>query len=132
MDNIFKLNRGDIVYVELGQHPGSSIQSGRRPCVVVSCSCDNNIKGNPIINVCPCTTKYEKRRMKTHVLFRREDVEGYLAKSSLILVEQSVPADKNRIICKVGKVINDKVMKELDEALLYRFSLMREGACGTQ
>lgn len=131
MDNIFKLNRGDIVYVELGQHPGSSIQSGRRPCVVVSCSYDNNIKGNPIINVCPCTTKYEKRRMKTHVLLGREDVEGYLAKSSLILVEQSVPTDKNRIIGKVGKVINDKVMKELDEALLYRFSLMREGACGT-
>lgn len=131
MNNIFKLNRGDIVYVELGQHPGSSIQSGRRPCVVVSCSMDNNIKGNPIINVCPCTTKYEKKRLKTHVLLRKEDVEGYLAKSSLILAEQAVPADKDKIIGKTGRVISDEVMDRLDKALLYRFSLMREAACET-
>ena len=28
--------RGDVIYVDLGQHPKTSIQSGVRPCVVVS------------------------------------------------------------------------------------------------
>ena len=30
-----QIERGDIVYVDLGQHSNSSIQSGFRPCVVV-------------------------------------------------------------------------------------------------
>lgn len=30
------IKRGDIIYVDLGQHPKSSVQSGVRPCIVVS------------------------------------------------------------------------------------------------
>ena len=86
MDKIFKLNKGDIIYVDLGHHSDSSVQSGKRPCVVVSCDTDNNINGNPIVNVCPCTTKYEKKKRRTHVLLREDDVEGYLMKMNLILV----------------------------------------------
>ena len=43
MDKIFKLNKGDIIYADLGHHSDSSVQSGKRPCVVVSCDTDNNI-----------------------------------------------------------------------------------------
>ena len=31
-----QIMRGDVIYVDLGQHPNSSIQSGIRPCVVIS------------------------------------------------------------------------------------------------
>ena len=31
-----QIMRGDVIYVDLGQHPHSSIQSGIRPCVVIS------------------------------------------------------------------------------------------------
>lgn len=31
-----QIKRGDIIYVDLGQHPKSSVQSGVRPCVVVT------------------------------------------------------------------------------------------------
>ena len=29
MDKIFKLNKGDIIYVDLGHHSDSSVQSGK-------------------------------------------------------------------------------------------------------
>ena len=35
--------RGDVIYVDLGQHPKTSIQSGVRPCVVVSNNKNNKL-----------------------------------------------------------------------------------------
>lgn len=124
MDKIFKLNKGDIIYVDLGHHSDSSVQSGKRPCVVVSCDTDNNINGNPIVNVCPCATKYEKKKRRTHVLLREDDVEGYLMKASLILVEQLVPVDKKMIVGKTGRIISRDVMDRIDKAIQYRFALI--------
>ena len=68
MDSLYRLNKGDVVYSDLGQHPRSSIQSGVRPCVIVSCNADNHIEGNPIVNVCPCSAKHEKKKRKSHIL----------------------------------------------------------------
>ena len=36
-----KRRRGDIIWVELGQHPGRHIQSGRRPCLIVNTNKSN-------------------------------------------------------------------------------------------
>lgn len=70
MDSLYRLNKGDVVYADLGQHPRSSIQSGVRPCVIVSCHADNHIEGNPIVNVCPKKQFYLfecKHRYKVNV-----------------------------------------------------------------
>lgn len=127
MDGLSKLNKGDIVYADLGQHPRSSVQSGVRPCVIISCNMDNHIAGNPIVNVCPCTTKFEKKKRKSHILITKDDVEGYLAKPSLILSEQTTTIDKSKIVGKTSRIVSEKVMKRIDRALMQRFSLAKEG-----
>lgn len=126
MDSLYRLNKGDVVYADLGQHPRSSIQSGVRPCVIVSCNADNHIEGNPIVNVCPCSAKHEKKR-KSHILITKDDVDGYLAKPSLILVEQTTAIDKSRIHGKISRIVNVNVMKRIDSALMQRFSLKCKG-----
>lgn len=127
MDSLYKLNKGDVVYADLGQHPRSSIQSGVRPCVIVSCNADNHIEGNPIVNVCPCSAKHEKKKKKSHILITKDDVDGYLAKPSLILVEQTTAIDKSRIHGKISRIVNVNVMKRIDSALMQRFSLECKG-----
>lgn len=127
MEIVYRLNKGDIVYADLGQHPRSSVQSGVRPCVVVSCNADNHIVGNPIVNVCPCTTKFEKKKRKSHILITKEDVEGYLAKPSLILTEQTTTIDKSRIMGKISRIVSENVLKRIDIALMQRFSLGYKG-----
>ena len=127
MDGLSKLNKGDIVYADLGQHPRSSVQSGVRPCVIISCNTDNHIAGNPIVNVCPCTTKFEKKKRKSHILITKDDVDGYLAKPSLILAEQTTTIDKSKIVGKTSRIVSEKVLKRIDMALMQRFSLAKEG-----
>lgn len=127
MDSLYRLNKGDVVYADLGQHPRSSIQSGVRPCVIVSCNADNHIEGNPIVNVCPCSAKHEKKKRKSHILITKDDVDGYLAKPSLILVEQTTAIDKSRIHGKISRIVNVNVMKRIDSALMQRFSLKCKG-----
>ena len=127
MDSLYRLNKGDVVYADLGQHPRSSIQSGVRPCVIVSCNADNHIEGNPIVNVCPCSAKHKKKKRKRHILITKDDVDGYLAKPSLILVEQTTAIDKSRIHGKISRIVNVNVMKRIDSALMQRFSLKCKG-----
>ena len=127
MDSLYRLNKGDVVYADLGQHPRSSIQSGGRPCVIVSCNADNHIEGNPIVNVCPCSAKHEKKKRKSHILITKDDVDGYLAKPSIILVEQTTAIDKSRIHGKISRIVNVNVMKRIDSALMQRFSLKCKG-----
>lgn len=127
MDSLYRLNKGDVVYADLGRHPRSSIQSGVRPCVIVSCNADNHIEGNPIVNVCPCSAKHEKKKRKSHILITKDDVDGYLAKPSLILVEQTTAIDKSKIHGKISRIVNVNVMKRIDSALMQRFSLKCKG-----
>lgn len=95
--------------------------------MIVSCNADNHIEGNPIVNVCPCSAKHEKKKRKSHILITKDDVDGYLAKPSLILVEQTTAIDKSRIHGKISRIVNVNVMKRIDSALMQRFSLKCKG-----
>ena len=78
-----KIIRGDIVYVELGQHIKSSVQSGLRPCIVVSNNKAN--RESKTLSVVPCTSKICKLNVPTHVYLEVENVAGYLERDSLAL-----------------------------------------------
>ena len=116
-----EIKRGDIVYVDLGQHPHSAVMSGTRPCVVVS-----NNKGNRcsnVLSVCPLGGKVPKKQNPVHVEIGQDDVNGYLAKRSVIYAEQAVPIDKRKVISKTGHVSNRGVLEKIDNALVLQFGL---------
>ena len=81
-----KIERGDILMVNLGQVPGTSLQSGIRPVVVVS-----NNKANtysPVVTVVPFTSRvYKKRYLPTHVFINRYEMVG-LKRHGLVLARR--------------------------------------------
>ena len=108
--------RGDVIYIDLGQHPKSSVQSGVRPCVVVSNNTNN--KYAKVLCVCPCTGNISKNYIPTHVVIEPEDVKGYFEKTSLLLAEQITVVSKNKVISKVGHIPEDSdVMEQINNAI---------------
>lgn len=111
-----KICRGNIIYADLGNHDNSTVQSGIRPCIVVSNNTNNRY--SKVINVCPMTTKVNKRKNPVHIVINPEDVQGYLEKVSILLAEQIVCLDKKKIVSKVGCVSSkSKIMTAIDEAI---------------
>ncbi len=108
--------RGDVIYVDLGQHPKSSVQSGMRPCVVVSNNRNNQYA--KVLSVCPCTARISKKHVPTHVRIEPEEVRGYFEKTSVLLAEQIVTVDKRKVISKTGHIPEDsKIMEKIDAAV---------------
>ena len=109
-----KIERGDILMVNLGQVPGTSLQSGIRPVVVVS-----NNKANtysPVVTVVPFTSRvYKKRYLPTHVFINGYEMVG-LKRHGLVLAEQITSIDVQSIIQKCGHV-SSGAMRRLTRAV---------------
>lgn len=111
-----EIKRGAVIYVDLGIHPKSSVQSGIRPCVVVSNNKNNRCA--KVLSVCPCTTKIGKKKIPTHIELSRESVKGRFEKDSIILIEQITTVDKGKIISVMGYVSTESdVMNQVDKAI---------------
>ena len=103
------ISRGDVIMCDLGIRDGS-VQSGIRPCVVVS-----NDVGNTYSNiyiVVPLTTKH-KTNLPTHV---------ELTTDSYALCEQCTTISGQQILRKKSKIENDK-MENINQALKVALSL---------
>ncbi len=91
---------GDIFYADLigGEH----IQKGIRPVLIAQ----NNIgnKYSMTIEVIPLSTKIQKAsRMPTHVLIYPTVTNG-LKQTSIVLAEQVVTINKNRLLAFIGNM----------------------------
>ena len=104
------IKRGEIYLVDLGAQKGS-IQSGKRPVIVVSNNMNN--KYSPTVNVLPITSQ-NKNNIPVHVSI---GIESGLTKESTVLVEQNIPINKTQIIKYMGKC-NKYKMYEIEKALL--------------
>ncbi|MBR2563419.1 MAG: type II toxin-antitoxin system PemK/MazF family toxin, partial [Paenibacillus sp.] len=65
--------RMEIWFAELGAHPGTSVQEGCRPVLVIS-----NDKGNEYaetVTVAPLTSKIKKPWLPTHLMVTEENIE---------------------------------------------------------
>ena len=104
-----KIERGDILIVDLGRTTNTSIQSGIRPVVVIS-----NDKANTystILTVVPLTSKIHKKRyLPTHIFLGYADASG-IGKCSLVLGEQVTSIDVSSVLEKRGKVKPEALKK---------------------
>lgn len=116
--------RGDVVYLDLGQHPNSNIQSGLRPCILVSNNLSN--KYSKTINVLPFSAQLKKNPV--HVRVQPKDVNGFFEKESDSLAEQIITKDKKDIISKVGHLDESSViMKEINKSIGVQLGLISNG-----
>lgn len=104
--------RNDIHWIDLGIVENSSRQGGVRPCIVLS----NNLacKYSPVILVSPITSKLSKKRLPTHVMIGQE---SGLNKDSVVLLEQVITVDKEKVGDYIGTVPRNKIY-EIDRALM--------------
>lgn len=108
-----KIERGDIVVADLGQHQ-TSIQSGIRPCVVVSNDMAN--RHSSIITVVPLTSKVRKKLyLPTHVFLNGYENDG-LSCHSLALCEQITSLAFADILEVTGRV-NKRKLQEISNAI---------------
>ena len=114
--------RGDIVYVDLGQHANSSVQSGMRPCIVVS----NNKNNLYSTNLCVCPFSGKIKENPVHVKVKPSDVRGCFRKISDCLAEQIVTIDKKQVISKVGHVPEDSpIMRAINRAMCLQLGICK-------
>lgn len=113
--------RGDIYYVDFGQHENSHIQRGIRPAIVVS-----NNKANDhshLVTVLPLTKQTQKKKhLPTHVYLPKAIFTG-LRWSSLVLAEQVLTIDKFQLKNKVMTIRDEAWLNRIDQALKVQVGL---------
>ena len=115
------IKRGDILYIELGQHANSSVQSGMRPCVVVS----NNVNNRYSTTLCVCPFSGKLKENPVHVRVKPSDVNGYFLKESDCLAEQITTVDEKQIVSKVGHMPEDsEIMKKINRAMCLQLGML--------
>ena len=103
--------RGDAWFAELGEHPGTSVQEGCRPVLIIS-NDTANFHSNTV-TVLPMTSRMKKAYLPTHVLVDSEDCPNL--EPSMVLAEQVTTIGKKALKNFVGRVTQSK-MREIEVA----------------
>lgn len=103
--------RGDVWFVELGCHPGTSVQDGCRPAFIMSNDMANLHSG--IVTVVPLTSKLKKSYLPTHVILTDECPA---LEPSMVLGEQLTTVGKSALKSYVGR-INTAKIQEIEKAV---------------
>lgn len=109
------VTRGDIILVDL-PNVGESVQTGRRPAIVVQNNMGN--AHSPCIIVVPITST-TKKYVPTHV---KIGVESGLLKTSTVLCEQLLTINKSSVIKTFGH-LTPNVMKQIEQAIYVSLAL---------
>ena len=102
------ISKGDVFYADLNPVIGSE-QGGIRPVVILQNDIGNRY--SPTTIVAPMTTK-----TKTYVPMHVKLKEDFLAKNSILLLEQIRTIDKRRLLSKMGS-ISQESQNQIDKVL---------------
>lgn len=112
--------RMEVWFADLGEHPGTCVQEGIRPVLVVS----NNIANQhaKTVSVLSMTSRPKKSWLPSHVSLCEQDMimsQGYHDNfdDSLVLLEQITTIDKTALRTYVGWVKSWKKQNEIAVAL---------------
>lgn len=115
--------RGDIWFADLGFHPGTSVQDGCRPVLIISNDIGNRFSDT--INVLPMTRHLKRQDLPCHTQIDPESIGDMRQplETSMVLVEQVTTISKSVLKHYAGHV-SDKAMEELiDQTLKRQFGL---------
>ena len=118
-------HRGDIWFADLGCHPGTSIQAGCRPVLIVSNDIGNTYAGT--LNVLPMTRHLKKPELPCHThLFPDSisDIHQHLD-PSMILAEQLTTVSKHALRSYAGHISDADAMNRIETAVIAQLFLER-------
>ena len=104
-----QIKRGEIYSASFPDGVGSE-QGGVRPVIIIQNDIGN--RWSPTVIVSTITSKMKKTVLPTHVKIDAD----FLAKDSIVLLEQMKTIDKSRLGVFLGKINNETMMK-IDKAI---------------
>lgn len=126
--------RGEVWFAELGNHPGTSVQDGCRPVLIIS-----NDKGNhhaSTIVVLPMTSRMKKYDLPSHVELYQDDLTNIdpsrPLEPSMILAEQVTTIAKSALRSYIGKVTGTEKLAEIDNAVRLQLGMDTESRRAVQ
>ena len=124
------VKRGDIFYADLSPVVGSE-QGGVRPVLILQNDVGNRY--SPTVICAAITSQINKAKLPTHI--EVDSKRYFLAKDSVILLEQVRTIDKRRLREKIGR-LDENIMHRVDRALLISLGLhsvvteeKKQGSC---
>ena len=119
------VQRFEIWFAELGDHFGSSVQSGSRPVLVISNDVANRFSST--LTVIPLTTVQKKLNLPTHIQITEADCRmindhAYL-RNSVALAEQVTTIGKNALLNRLGSLTSIAKQREVEQAIAVFFNM---------
>ena len=114
----------EIWFAELGNHYGTSVQSGNRPVLVISNDMAN--RNSPIITVIPMSSKLKKLELPVHIPVTGKDCEMLRdeeLEESILLVEQITTIDKMVLCNRLCRVTSARKKQEIEAAVKKQFAM---------
>lgn len=122
----------EIWFAELGNHYGTSVQSGNRPVLVITNDVSNRY--SQTLTVIPLTSKMKKLELPTHVVLTKDHCEMLRAEqmeNSVLLIEQITTIDRSALYSRLCRVISAEKKQEIERAVARQFD-MKQSAENTE
>ena len=115
--------RGDIWFADLIGCPGTCVQRGIRPVLVVSNDMGNTHSG--ILNVLPLTSHLKKPNLPCHTLLEPVNVADsrYHFVDSMVQAEQITTIGRLQLKNYVGRVEDTEVLNQITQAVISQLAL---------
>ena len=115
--------RGDIWFADLIGCPGTCVQRGIRPVLVVSNDAGNTHSG--ILNVLPMTSHLKKPYLPCHTLLEPGNVADsrYHFVDSMVQAEQITTIGRLQLKNYVGRVEDTEVLNQITQAVISQLAL---------
>lgn len=116
----------EIWFAELGDHYGTSVQSGNRPVLVITNDVSNRY--SQTLTVIPMTSKMKKLELPTHVVLTKDHCEMLKAEQmedSVLLIEQITTIDRSALYNRLCRVTSLEKKQEIERAVARQFDMKR-------
>ena len=115
--------RGDIWFADLIGCPGTCVQRGIRPVLVVSNDMGNT--HSTIVNVLPMTSHLKKPHLPCHTLLEPGDVADsrFALRESEVQAEQITTIGRLQLKNYVGRVEDTEVLDQITQAVISQLAL---------
>ena len=118
--------RHEIWFADLGDHYGTSVQSGNRPVLVISNDVGNQY--SQTLTVIPLTTKLKRMDMPTHIILTEEDCcmfRPQTLQDSVLLAEQITTIAKSALCSRLCRVTSREKKQEIVRAVAAQLDMQR-------
>ena len=115
----------EIWFAELGDHYGTSVQSGNRPVLILTNDVANRY--SQTFTVIPLTSKMKKLDLPTHIVLTEahcEMLKPERLEDSVLLIEQITTIDQSALFNRLCRVTSAEKKREIEQAVARQFDML--------